>query len=100
MVGKQFEQLIREKGVTLREVARATGISISALSKIQSGQEPKASTLHKLSKYFDCSMEFLVSGEERPTKIALDSLLSQLGPEFIEIFKDTFRVTVERKKGK
>lgn len=99
MIGKNLEKLVRNKGVTLRDVARGTGISIGTLSKIQSGQEPKASTLHKLSKYFGCSMEHLVSGQE-PVVTDLENLIGRFAPEFVEIFKDTFRVTIERKRGK
>jgi transcriptional regulator with XRE-family HTH domain len=100
MIGKNLERLVREKGVKLRDVARATGISIGTLSKIQSGQEPKASTLHKLAKYFGCTMEYLISGEEPSGKKKLEDLISQFAPDFIEVFRDTFRVTIERKLGK
>lgn len=99
MIGKNLDRLVREKGVTLRDVARATGISIGTLSKIRSGQEPKASTLLKLAKYFGCSMESLFSGDEKQKGSGLEELVGQIAPDFLEVFRGTYRITVERQKG-
>ena len=87
---EMLSQLIKEKGVSAREVARTCEIPQSTLNNYLAGRDPqKPEHLLALSKYFKVSIEFLLSGsdERRPT---LEDVLTT------EVFDGWLRVKIER----
>ncbi len=85
----QFLQTAREqKGLTLRAVEKATGISNAYLSQLESGkiQQPSPKNLHKLSELYQVSYIDIMrlagypvpeeSGKETPNA----RLVSRIGP--------------------
>ena len=64
-----FNRLIAEHGVTLTELSKATGIAKSTLFGWQNGTDPSFSKLKVLAEYFECSVEYFVSGEREPDPI-------------------------------
>jgi len=76
------------RGLTLRAVEEATGVSNAYLSQLESGkiQKPSPTILHKLSELYGASyssvMEYAghpVPGSAAPT-VGRDRLASRLGP--------------------
>ena len=63
-VAKRLVQLLECAGSTKTQVARATGISNSAMTNYTKGDMPKAPQLMQLARYFGVSMEWLLTGEE------------------------------------
>ena len=62
-----FVELMRKKNVKAAEVSRATGIPYSAFSDWKAGRyAPKADKLQKIADYFGVSVEYLMTGEQKP----------------------------------
>jgi len=61
-----FSQLLQKFGVTAYKVSKATGISQSSLSDWKLGKvTPKTENMKKIADYFDVSVEYLMTGEEK-----------------------------------
>lgn len=78
----------RRKGLTLRAVEEATGISNPYLSQLENGRikQPSPVVLHKLSKTYEISYAMLLQGVGYPVPGISDSdklrlgLYSRIGP--------------------
>lgn len=61
-----FEQLLQNFGVTAYKVSKETGIPQSTLSDWKRGRSiPKQDKLQKIADYFNVSLEYLMTGEEK-----------------------------------
>jgi len=61
-----FEKLLKEFGVTTYQVAKATGISTASFTAWKQGKwNLKADKLQKIADYFDVSLDYLMTGEEK-----------------------------------
>ena len=61
-----FEQLLQKYGVSAYKVAKETGVTQSTLSDWKRGRStPKTENMKKLADYFNVSLEYLMSGEEK-----------------------------------
>lgn len=61
-----FEQLLQKFSVTPYKVAKETGVSQSTLSDWKRGiSTPKQDKLQKLADYFNVSLEYITTGEEK-----------------------------------
>lgn len=61
-----FSKLLHEYGVTAYKISKETGISQSTLSDWKSGKiTPKADKLQIIADYFNVSLEYLMTGEEK-----------------------------------
>ena len=57
----RFRELRAEAGVSMEELANAIDVSNAAVCKWENDEaEPKASSLIRLSEFFDCSIDYLV----------------------------------------
>jgi transcriptional regulator with XRE-family HTH domain len=56
-------ELVKAKGEDQKVIAAGIGISEASLSNYLKGRTPKAEELMKIAKYFQCSVDFLLSGE-------------------------------------
>lgn len=90
LLGKTIKKLISERKISIRALAKQTGIPQSTLNSISNGREPgKVEHLLTLSKYFKVSMEYLLTGndDQPPT---LENVLTE------DIFAGWLRVKIER----
>lgn len=63
-----FSKLLSLKGVKASDVSKATGIHPSTFSDWKSGKSsPKQDKLQKIADYFNVSLEYLMTGEEKET---------------------------------
>jgi len=99
-VGKRIKALRRQKKLTLNELSRKVGISISFLSDIENGRSnPSLERLKDIAEALDTSVSFLM-GEDNPMqkdKISdeeLDKKIYELKKEFPNLFE-----TLSRAKG-
>ncbi|MGO5051210.1 helix-turn-helix domain-containing protein [Lachnospiraceae bacterium LCP25S3_G4] len=61
-----FVELLQRFNVTAYKVAKETGISQTTFSNWKSGRSiPKADSLQKIADYFNVSVEYLMTGEEK-----------------------------------
>ena len=67
-----FSKLCEEKGVSVKQAAKEIGLSNSIGTKWKKHPEtiPNGSTLEKVAKYFNCSVAFLLSGDEKENSAA------------------------------
>jgi two-component system, OmpR family, response regulator len=62
-IGKQVRDLRKARGLTLRQIARRTNLSVSLISQIERAESScSVSTLYKLAHAFDVSMQSLLEG--------------------------------------
>lgn len=60
-MNKKIKQLRKEKGLSLKEVANAIGVSLSAYSNYEQGiREPSYEILKKICIYFGVSADYLL----------------------------------------
>lgn len=53
--------LFEESGLSLREIAKYSEVSIATLSRVSLGKPPEINTAFKLAKFFETSVEDLFS---------------------------------------
>jgi len=60
-----FERLLSDRGMTVAEFSRQTGIPKSALSEWKTGKykSPKPERLRQIAEYFGVSVDFLMTGD-------------------------------------
>ncbi len=79
---KILRDLIKEKGLTVRETAKLAGVSPSTLDDWRAGALPADYiAVKKLAKELGVSFSFLLTGEE-------DSKLKEIQPTITEVFDD------------
>ena len=60
-MNKKIKQLRKEKGLSIKEVANAIGVSLSAYSNYEQGiREPSYEILKKICIYFGVSADYLL----------------------------------------
>ncbi len=63
-VAERIKHIVEASGLTQRELADALGISQPAVSQYLRGRMPQADVLYRLAKLGNCSMEWLLTGEQ------------------------------------
>lgn len=67
-----FAKLLEEHGVTPYQVFKATGVAQSSLSDWKNGKsKPKYEKMVKIADYFNVSVNYLLTGEEKENAPAL-----------------------------
>ncbi len=95
---ENLKRLMKDRGITARTLSQATGIPTSTISEWSAGREPKLSkSTVKLARYFDVSIEFLITGEE-PEQTVVSNLIENFASEFTTIHQGLYRVKVEKLK--
>ena len=65
MVGEKIRKLRKEKKLTLKDIAEATGLSIGYISQLERGAvEPSLASLRKVSEFLGVSPYLLVDQSE------------------------------------
>ena len=85
-----LKKLIAEKGITLRQLTKETGVPQATLSSyLAKGGTSKPEHIRALANYFGCSMEWLLFGEDT-RKPTLDEVLTE------GVFEGWLKVKIER----
>lgn len=82
-----FEQLLQKYGVSTYKVAKETGIAQSVFSSWKTGiSTPKQDKLKKIADYFNVSVEYLMTGEEKEggEKYYLNEETSKMAQDIFE----------------
>ena len=74
MVGEKIRKLRKEKKLTLKDIAEATGLSIGYISQLERGAvEPSLASLRKVSEFLGVSPYLLVDqSEHHPAMVKSD----------------------------
>jgi transcriptional regulator with XRE-family HTH domain len=79
--------LIDRRALTQRTIAMECGISPGALTQYLQGRTPKAEELYRLAKFFNVTMEFLLTGAEDQDSVVRETPQPQSGLS-VEIWRD------------
>ncbi len=81
-----FEKLLKANGVTAYRVGKETGISTATLTQWKKGvSTPKQDKLQKIADYFNVSLEYLMTGEEKEgNKYYLNDETAEMAQEIFE----------------
>ena len=64
-VYERFSELLKNSGVRVADITRATGIKSTVFSEWKSGKsQPKADKMQKIADYFNVSLDYLMTGIE------------------------------------
>lgn len=103
-IGQRVRARRTELGYGLNEFAELAGIASSQLTRIETGQGmPDVSSLHRLAKRLNRSMEWVLTGEDTAElpldafvrelkELRLDKWLAKLKPEEVPTLDETLRV--------
>lgn len=85
-----LKSLIKDKGISKREICRATGIAPSTLQGLLDGKrEPSVKHIPVLAEYFGVSIDFLITGKESKAD-NLNAFLTE------EVFEGLLQVKIAR----
>ncbi|EJL38973.1 SOS response transcriptional repressor, RecA-mediated autopeptidase [Brevibacillus sp. CF112] len=88
-IAERIEYLIEKKGLSKNQFAKEVGISTGNLGDWKRGKSmPGANALIAISSFFDVSLDWLMTGKERPTP--------KTEPEASAVFFDTKREVVSQ----
>lgn len=89
-IAERINNLMDSKGIKGNALADELSVNISTISRILKGtQIPNAETLHRLSQYFNVSMEFILKGEDATFQNCIgEKKLNKKENEFIDHFRE------------
>lgn len=79
--------LMKEKGITLSQLAKETKIAKSSLHGFLNGAEPSLSRVRGLAEYFGVSMDFITTGKDA------DPIGQMLK---VDVHKGTYEISIKR----
>jgi transcriptional regulator with XRE-family HTH domain len=89
-IAETIKLLLKQRGMTLRELSKKSGVPVSTISEWSSHREPKSPVqTRKVAEALGVSMHFLVFGEE-DTQEPLQKLIKD------DLFSGTFEISVKR----
>ncbi|MBS1983585.1 MAG: helix-turn-helix transcriptional regulator [Bdellovibrionales bacterium] len=95
-----LKDLMRNRGISASAVSKACAIPKSSISEWLSGRKPKMDeALVRLAKFFDVSVEFLITGDH-PEETVVSDLVKSLDESFVQIHQGVYRISVEKLKDK
>ncbi len=89
VLGATLKQLIKQRNLTLKQVSKGASVPISTLSEAINGRMLSAKHLLSLSRFFQVSIEFLLTGEQSQP-MDLETMLSE------HLFSGYLKVKIER----
>ena len=94
MIGKRVQQLRKEKGMSLTELAERAGVAKSYISKLERDiqKNPSIEFLEKIATVLNVTMNRLINSEDTITK---DQELDQ---EWYDIIKDAMTSGVDKQR--
>lgn len=90
-IGRVLTAILKERKISLRELSKATSVSVSTLSDWSSNRNPNPSKLKLVAEHLGVSIHYLLFGIE-DNQNALEKILKE------EFFSGTFEISVKRVK--
>lgn len=89
MLSKVLKSLLEEVGINLTQLAKATKVPKANLHNWLQGGNPNMQQLIVVAKYFDVSLDFLLTGKESDP---LEEILS----DSFQIFSGKYEIIINR----
>lgn len=87
--GQRIRELREERGLSLMALARAIGVSDTAICKWENQiAEPKLSYIVRLADFFNCSADFLTGRSDDLGRVVQPCLLTAEEKNVLDIFHD------------
>lgn len=67
---ERIEGLCKKRGVSVSALESAIGFSRGSLGKMKKGHMPTPGRLQRVARYFGVTVDYLLTGQETPTKAA------------------------------
>lgn len=91
-LGATMQALMREQGITIKELSFQSGVPVSTLAHFKNNRPPKdVAAIQRVAECLDCSLHFLLFGEHEKKTPDPNDIAS-------ELFTGVFEVTVKRIK--
>lgn len=85
-IAERIDDLIKSNSLKRIELCRAIGISESTVRGWMKGQCPSAEAAYKVARYFNVTVEWLVSGEDSSLK-SIEPVFSEEEKELVGYFR-------------
>lgn len=93
-IGRVLSAIIKERRLTLKEIATGSGVPLSTISEWTNNRSPKNPIqVQKVAAFLGVSIHFLLFGQEDREE-PITKLLKE------EVFSGTFEITIKRVKTK
>ena len=98
-VAKRIKAVAKQKGIPIGKMLSDCGLSINALSSMQSGgYYPRVEALAKLADYLGISIDSLLGRDAAEDEEAAATLFAKLKPEYQDIVLNQIRQLLELQK--
>lgn len=87
-LSNRVDFLIKKNNLTRKGLCREIGIKDSTVRSWSNGATPSVDNAYKIAKYFNVSLEWLVTGEAQPGDNPNSIILSETEKELINIFRN------------
>ena len=96
-IGKRIARLRKEKNITQKALAEKIGVSDKAVSKWEQGGSPDIDLLPSIAKFFDVSIDYLVTGHQQiePQKNNDENILANLEADAKERYEQILPVLLK-----
>jgi transcriptional regulator with XRE-family HTH domain len=89
-IADTIKLLLRQRGMTLRELSKKSGVPVSTISEWSANREPKSPTqTRKVAEALGVSLHYLIFGED-DSQEPLQKLFKE------DLFSGTFEISVKR----
>ena len=89
-LGQKIKKLRIENNLTQKDLADRLYVTFQTVSKWENDEnEPDVSTLRELSKVFDCSLDYLLSEDEKVVEVEPEPVVAPTPTETIKEIRET-----------
>lgn len=94
MIMDRIEKLCADRGISLRQLSAAVGLSTATFTGWKRGAKPNNANLKKIADHFGVTVDWLLSDEDLPTKwepvVESDAFLplSSREKQILEMYRD------------
>ena len=87
-IGERLSHLLKQNGMTQRELAKKVNVTEAAMSRYMQGTRvPRAETLSKMAKNLNTTTDFILTGEN------LTPLEESFSKDFYEMYKIAIKIS-------
>lgn len=86
ILAKQLKDLLKQKDVTVAQLARATQLSSKTVYQWLNGQKPRdLNQVKKVADYFEVTIDFLAFGAVQVKKTTFEDLKDEINAGYFEV---------------
>ncbi|MES0489505.1 MAG: helix-turn-helix transcriptional regulator [Leptospirales bacterium] len=97
-IGLRLHNYRKTKGLSQKSLAENTGIERTYISRVENGMPPSFDFMLKLTKSFDISVDWLLSGEGQMNFKDKANLLSIVDHDYLQLIETISKLSEDKKK--